>query len=87
MRKRKLDVFTEAYRIAQKLAALPKETDIEVFGPVILDLMKGVPYSVWIELDERPGSFSYMQDRFYMLRRVRNDPEWGRKLFDGFTKD
>jgi hypothetical protein len=56
------------------------------FGPRILDLMRGVPWSVWQTLDEKPGLFGYMDDRFYILRRVRNDREWGSKLFADLRK-
>lgn len=73
-----------AYGIAEKLAAMDKSDDINEFGPRILELMKNVPFDVWQTLDEKPGLFGYMKDRFYMLRQVRNNPEWGRKMFAGF---
>lgn len=76
-----------AEEIASKLAAMDKGDDIAEFGPRILDLMRGVPTSVWIMLDEKPGLFGYMNDRFYMLRRVRNNPEFGRQLFASLKKD
>jgi hypothetical protein len=75
-----------AYKIAAKIEAMDKADDIEVFGPKILALMKGVPYEVWIVLDEKPGLFGYMGDRFYMLRQVRNHPEFGRTMFAGLKK-
>jgi hypothetical protein len=71
----------DAYTVADKIAALPKMDDIETFAPIILDIMQGVPHAVWIELDEKPGRFDYMDDRFYMLRQVRNSPKYGRRLF------
>ena len=75
-----------AYDIARELAMMDKADDINEFGPRILDLMRGVTWAVFTELDEKPGRFGYMQDRFYMLRQVRNNQEWGRKMFDGFTE-
>ncbi len=82
-RKRKT---VNAYDIADKLAAMDKGDDIAEFGPRILELMRGVTWGVWQTLDEKPGLFGYMDDRFYMLRQVRNHPEFGRKLFDGLTE-
>ena len=83
-RKRKVDAA--AHEIARRLAKFEREDDIEVFGPKILDLMRGVPYEVFIVLDEKPGRFGYMDDRFYMLRQVRNHKEFGRKMFDGLKR-
>jgi hypothetical protein len=75
-----------AYEIAYKIAALDKMEDIEEFGPKILEIMKGVPGDVWMTLDEKPGKFGYMNERFYMLRRVRNNEVWGPKLFKGLAR-
>ncbi len=78
--------FVVADRVARKLETLPKLDDIAEFGPKILKLMRGVPWQAFQLLDEQPGRWGYMQDRFYMLRRVRNDREWGRKMFDGLKR-
>jgi hypothetical protein len=75
----------KAYKVAAQLEKLDFGEDIEQFGPRVLDIMRGVPWNVWTELDEKPGRFGYMRDRFYMLRQVRNHPVWGRKLFAGLT--
>ena len=83
MKKRKQKI--SAYDIAAKLSSMEKEDDIMSFGPKILALMKGLPREVFTELDEKPGLFGYMDDRFYMLRRVRNDEEYGQYLFQGFV--
>lgn len=74
-----------AHKKASEIAALDKMKSIDTFGPVIIDLMRGVDFNVWHILDEQPGLFGYMNDRFYMLRQVRNHQIWGRCLFDGFT--
>jgi hypothetical protein len=74
-----------ADKIARQIAALDKMQWINDFGPHILKIMAGVDFQVWHLLDEKPGLFGYMDDRFYMLRQVRNDPVWGRQMFDGFT--
>jgi len=74
-----------AHAKAREIAALDKMESIDTFGPVILDIMAGVDYQVWHILDEQPGLFGYMDERFYMLRQVRNSPDWGRRMFDGFT--
>jgi hypothetical protein len=78
--------FMTADRLARRLAKLDKGDNIEEFGPRILELMAGCSRDAWVLLDEKPGYWSYMNDRFYMLRRVRNHPEWGRKLFAGLGK-
>jgi len=75
----------DAYAIADKIAALPKMESVDDFAPAILKIMRGVDYRVWHELDEKPGRFDYMADRFYMLRQVRNHAVYGRRMFDGFT--
>jgi len=78
----------EAHEVARKLAALDKCEDIAVFGPRVLDIMRGVSSSAWVMLDEKPGLFGRdFNDRFFMLRRVRNNAEYGRQLFDGLKRD
>jgi len=77
--------FRSSYLIAEQIAQLPKLDDIEQFGPLVLDIMRGVDHRTWHELDEKPGLFGYMDDRFYMLRQVRNHQDWGRRMFDGLT--
>ena len=64
---------------------MEKRDDIKEFGPEILRLMNGVHIEVFKMLDEKPGKWNYMNHRFYMLRRVRNDKEWGKKLLDGLV--
>jgi hypothetical protein len=81
----KLKPLTTAYAVADKIAALDKMESIDQFAPAILAIMRGVDYQVWHLLDEKPGMFNYMEDRFYMLRQVRNSQTWGRRMFDGFT--
>lgn len=70
-----------AHAIAVKITELDQMDDIEQFAPIILDIMQDVPHAVWVVLDEQPGLFNYMDDRFYMLRQVRNSPKYGRRLF------
>jgi len=74
-----------AHKKAGEIAALSKMESIDQFGPMILAIMDGVDHQVWHILDEQPGLFGYMDDRFYMLRQVRNSQTWGRRMFDGFT--
>jgi len=82
-----IDDIVAADPIARRLACMVKEDDIAVFGPRILSLMKDVPWRVFQVLDEQPGRWGYMSDRFYMLRRVRNDKVWGRLMFDGLNRN
>ena len=81
-----IDALVAAEPIAAKLAKMKKEDDIAVFGPRIIKLMKNVPWPVFKVLDEQPGRFGYMNDRFYMLRQVRNHADFGRKMFDGLKR-
>lgn len=77
-----------AYDIAEKIAALEAQTDIALFGPKIVAIMKGVPREVFTELDEKYGRFGdAFTDKFYMLRQVRNDATrgYGRAMFNGFV--
>lgn len=75
-----------AEKIATRMERMKKEDDLAVFGPRILKLMRGVPIEVFRFLDEKPGHFGYMEGRFYMFRRVRNDPAYGRQMFDALAK-
>jgi hypothetical protein len=74
-----------AHDIAAQIAALDKMESIDQFGPIILKIMHGLDYQVWHTLDEKPGMFGYMDERFYMLRQVRNHAVWGPRMFEGFT--
>lgn len=79
-----------AWEVADKIAALECSDAQAEFGPKILEIMLGVPREVFTELDEKPGKFDYMKgadgkERFYMLRQVRNSPEFGRQMFKGFV--
>ena len=78
--------LAKAHALAGEIAALDKMDDIETFGPIVLAIVHGIDHDVWRVLDEQPGLFGYMDDRFYMLRRVRNDPDYGRRLFAGLAK-
>jgi hypothetical protein len=77
--------LAKAHAKAREIAALDKMESIDQFGPHILKIMAGLDYTVWHILDEQPGLFGYMDERFYMLRQVRNHQTWGRQMFDGFT--
>jgi hypothetical protein len=81
----KYKVEYAAELIARKIAKLDKMDDIHTFAPIILKIMRGVDYNVWHVLDEKPGLFGYMDDRFYMLRQVRNSQVYGRRMFESFT--
>ena len=85
MKRDKYSAIAAADKIARKIAELDKMESIDQFGPIILDIMAGVDHVVWHTLDEKPGLFGYMDDRFYMLRQVRNHQIWGRRMFDGLT--
>lgn len=76
-----------AYSLAEQLAALPRTDDIESFGPLVLAIMAGAPSAAFVQLDEKPGLYggSDCYEWFYMLRQVRNHPDYGRQLFAGFS--
>ena len=81
-----------AWDVAEKIAALECSDAQAEFGPKILEIMLGVPRDVFVELDEKPRQVRIHEglpgdgkERFYMLRRVRNDFELGRKLFAGLV--
>jgi len=70
-----------AYEVAGRVEVLPRLDDIAVFAPTVIALMRGIG-DVWRTLDEKPGLFSRAyNDRFYMLRQVRNSPVYGPQLF------
>ena len=80
----KRTVHAQAEGIARQLAAFDHSDDIAAFGPKILALFAGPFGEAFRLIDERPGLFR-LDDRFYLLRQIRNHPVWGRKLFAGFT--
>jgi hypothetical protein len=90
MSKRKAKV--SAYDIAEKIAALPCSAEITMYGPKIVEIMRGVPREVFTELDNEGGNAGrrFGEDfinKFYMLRRVRNDAThgFGKQMFAGFV--
>jgi len=82
--KKQCKVRAQADEIAKALAAFDHSDDIAAFGPKILALFAGPCGEAFRLIDERPGLFR-LEDRFYLLRQIRNHPIWGRKLFAGFT--
>ena len=50
----------------------------------VLDVMTGVPFSVFVMLDEKPGYFGYEGDWHSRLRQVRNNPDYN--LFERLGK-
>jgi len=77
--------LSKAHKKAGEIAALAKQDNVDDFAPAILDIMRGVDYHIWHILDEQPGLFGYMDDRFYMLRQVRNHSVYGRCMLNGLT--
>jgi hypothetical protein len=83
----------EASQLAEELGKLPMTSDIEEFGPKVVKLMNGASRSAFKILDEKPGRFTYMNGRYFMLRCVRNDAAkhvsaergFGKAMFKGFV--
>jgi hypothetical protein len=83
-------MVVEAQHVANKLveALEPFNHDIarlERFGPIVLENLKGVSRDVWWILDEKPGYFgkAFYPGVFWMVRQVRNHPEYSKDLFAG----
>jgi hypothetical protein len=72
-----------AHDIAAKISGLASNTDlpIESWAQLVIDCFPVGGYEQFRQIDEYPGRFQYCADRFWMLRRVRNHPEWGPRLF------
>jgi hypothetical protein len=79
--------YRAARNLAERIAALPAmEREQEMLA--VIDLFKTEPArsrdviqdAFWI-LDNEPGRFYRWQEWHPKLRRVRNNPEFGRQLF------
>lgn len=71
----------QAQTIAAKLAAMPLLDDVEVFGPTVITIFTGAGKSAFWEIDEHEGYWDGLDNRFYMVRQVRNNPDWSKRLF------
>ena len=73
------DTFTRGFELVQQLQAAESKAEV-------LESMRGVPWDVFIEIDERPGQFvgkPYEGNWFAWLRQLRNDPT--SSLFENLT--
>jgi hypothetical protein len=62
------------------------EDNIEEFGPVVVEAFTKCPAIVWQYMDDAIGNADRShgltkENAPQMVRRVRNNPDWGRKLF------
>lgn len=70
----------KTFEIAAQLSRIERSNDIDVFGPKIVEIMKAAGVDRFRTIDERPCYFNELDGRFWMLRQVRNHPEWGPRL-------
>ena len=83
------DVRGLAYKIRDEIAALPDEPSSPAKVPAIFAAAAGArddKYDAFVMLDEKPGGFG--ASYFYwhsILRRCRNNPVYGRALFDAIN--
>lgn len=70
-----------AYDVAERLSGLVAEGDIDAWAQSVIDCFPKGGFDLFQEIDEYPGRFNYVGDKFWMLRRVRNHPDWGKRLF------
>lgn len=80
---RKVATILAARRLAEKIGKLDSfNDDIEKYAPHVLAIYKGAPLSAFWYIDNAGGYVFDAKDRYYLVRRVRNHPVWGKKLFD-----
>jgi hypothetical protein len=84
-RKPKFDAYVTASALRRQIAETPEdqlETIPELFAALQIAPMER--YAVFQLLDEKPGNWSDRNDWHWKLRRVRNAPDIGRRLFATF---
>lgn len=82
--------MSQAWAIKAALAELDATGPIEEWGEEVLNLFDGKSYMFFRTLDEKPGRFGYEhqgKEWHWKLRRVRNHPTMGKRLFDGLYND
>lgn len=76
---------THCNKVVDGILALGQPEDFYGHCEAILKLFEAVPRryraDVFWELDSRYGFYRRYNDWHPYLRRVRNHPEWGKKLF------
>lgn len=61
--------------------------EIADFGPRVLDIFRGVHVDVFIDIDNAIGNARVdVNNKGWMVRRVRNDPDFGRSLFGALVR-
>ncbi len=86
---KEFDVRGLAYKIRDAIAALPDEPSSPAKVPAIFAAAAGTAeqkFDAFSLLDEKPGGFS--GNYFYwhsILRKCRNNPVYGRALFDAIN--
>lgn len=82
------DIQQEAWDVMDAFMALPPEAmaranreddDEQGLKEIVLGIMRGVPWDVFVHIDEKCDHGVPFAQRFWMLRRVRN--RFGNELF------
>lgn len=78
----------ELNRAYDGIAALKDAAKIETFGPEVIKVFAGLSHYTFMTVDERGGNCALpktAQVNFWMVRTVRNNRAWCRKLFEVLT--
>lgn len=84
-------LYTPAFKVARALQPLvreEREKGLDVVAPKVIAALNGNGSAFWA-LDEQPGSYGgYDTPDGYagLLRRVRNSPVWGPRMFATFKR-
>jgi hypothetical protein len=74
-------------RLNRALAKFDSDSDIAEYAPVVAAAFKGVDYAVFESIDNDIGNAARgAPDKGYLVRRVRNNPPYGRPMFAGLVR-
>lgn len=90
MREFNAKIFSRAVKMVAEIMKLNYDgrDDIdEDMATQLISIFNG-DYEAWRMIDEETGRFDakFYRNKFWMVRRLRNHPTFGRRLFDSFKK-
>ena len=75
-----------ASELARKLPATTGGPD--AVGPLVIEIFRNRPGEVFSEIDDNQARYEgHGENWFSLLRQVRNNSEWGPRLFQAFCSD
>jgi len=80
--------YMERHELVQAIAALQGASvdPIDKYAPAVIAIFKGKGRATFMEIDDAIGNGDPdFREKGVLVRRVRNSPEWGKKLFEAMA--